>query len=139
MSVFVRPASVMDRRGMAAVMGVEQAALGAWMDDNSAYSAWHLAENDAGDCVGVQRIGPGTVFEPGVCEIATFINPNSDSLLIGSRLFDATVPIARDLGFAYIEARLDPSNEGARVYYQSRGFRLAARSETETLLRYEID
>lgn len=139
MPVSVRPASVMDRRGMAKIMGVDPAELGAWMDDNSAYSAWHLAETDEGECVGVQRIGPGPDFEPGICEIATFVSAKSDTLRIGSRLFEATAPIARDLGFSFIDARFDASNEGARIYYQSRGFRFAAQSETETLLRYEID
>lgn len=124
---------------MAEVMGVDPTALGAWMDDNSAYSAWHLAETDTGDCLGVQRIGPGTVFAPGTCEIATFISPTADALIVGSRLFDATAPIARDLGYMFIEARLDPANEAARIYYQSRGFRLVRQSETETLMRYEID
>ncbi len=124
---------------MADVMGVAADALGAWMDDNSAASAWNLAETADGEVVAVQRVGPGEAVDPDICEIATFIGKSGDALTIGSRLFAVTEPTARRLGFRFIDARFSPGNDAARIYYQSRGFRWLHSTREQTTMRYEID
>lgn len=139
MSVLVRAASLADRRAMAELIGITAAALGEKMDDFSAFSAWHLAEDGRGTIVGVQHIGPGEAQPVRSCEIATFVDLDQDNIGIGSRLFAATEPVARLLGYRFVDAMLDPGNEAARIYYQSRGFREAGQAGGKRRMRYDLD
>lgn len=136
MSVLVRSASLSDRRGMAEVIGITPRALGEMMDDMSAFSAWHLAEDGAGDVVGVQHISP---LDEGIAEIATFLADHPARLASGTRLFEASAPVARQLGYRFIDALMDPGNDAARIYYQSRGFREAGQVGAKRRMRFDLD
>lgn len=140
MSVSVRPATLADIRQMAEIAGggTTPQALADWMDDVSAYAAWHVAEDDSGTILGFQRVGAGDDLTSDTCEIATFLRAGA-SLAVGSGLFDATALAARLLGYAWINARIPRPNEGARIYYQSHGFRLWHDGADTVLMRYEID
>ncbi len=140
MSVSVRPATLADIRQMAEIAGgtTTPQALADWMDDVSAYAAWHVAENEIGALLGFQRIGADAALSRYACEIATFLR-NGAALSIGSRLFDATAQAARLLGYAWIDARIAQGNEGARIYYQSHGFRIWSEAAGQVLMRYDLD
>lgn len=138
MSVSIRAATLADRRQMAALIGASSHALAEWMDNDSAFSAWFVAEDETGQILGLQRVGPGEALPPEACEIATFVTEGPLRLTVGSRLFDESAEAARLLGFLWVAALLDPANDGARTYYQSRGF-LAAGGEEKLLMRYDLD
>jgi len=139
-SVFVRPATLADTRQMAEIAGSSASpqALADWMDDVSAYAAWHVAENEAGALLGFQRVGASKDLSSDTCEIATFLRDGVPPS-VGSRLFEVTQEAARLLGYSWIDARCVPANEGARVYYQSHGFRVWSEDQSHLLLRFELD
>jgi L-amino acid N-acyltransferase YncA len=85
-------------------------------------SAWHIAEA-GGEIVGFQWIEPWDALPPEAANIATFTAQGRTGLGIGSALFAATVPAARALGYAWINANIRADNAGGLAYYQSRGFR----------------
>jgi L-amino acid N-acyltransferase YncA len=86
-------------------------------------AAWHVAEA-AGEIVGFQWIEPWDALPPEAANIATFTAQGRTGLGIGSALFAATVPAARALGYAWINADIRADNDGGLAYYQSRGFRV---------------
>lgn len=136
----VRAATFADTRQMAEIAGGETTArsLAEWMDDGSAYAAWHVAEDTRGALLGFQRIGATADYADGYCEIATFLHKNAP-LSVGSRLFEATARAARLLGYDWIDARIGVGNEGARIYYQSQGFRLFGETCAQVVMRYDLD
>lgn len=140
MSFSVRPATLSDTRQMAAIAGgaTTPQALSDWMDDVSAYAAWHVAEDEAGTLLGFQRIGAGDEIGNGICLIATFLLPGA-SLVVGTRLFDVTAEAARLLGYEAIDAEVSRGNENAKIYYQSRGFRLVRETVEQIVMRYDLD
>lgn len=111
-------------------------------------SAWHLAEDDAGQLKGVQWIEPRPDLPPGGVAVATVIQPGESDLAIGSALFEATKQAARALGYTHIHAITRADNAGGLAYYQSRGFedfrrlpdcRLADGTRTDKIWkRYEL-
>ncbi|GKY86492.1 GNAT family N-acetyltransferase [Sinisalibacter aestuarii] len=136
----LRPATLADTRQMAGLAGgaTGAQALADWMDDGSAYAAWHVAEDPTGRLLGFQRIGAKADLTSGACEIATFLRDGA-ALAVGSRLFEATAEAARLLGYRWIDARFARGNEGAGIYYQSHGFRLLGETADSITMRYEID
>lgn len=137
--VEIRSATLADTRQMSDIAGgsTTPRALADWMDDVSAYAAWHLAEDAAGRVLGFQRIGAQEDLGNGICEISTFLRPDIPPG-IGSRLFEVTAEAARKLGYAWIEARMQPGNEAARTYYQSNGFRLFGTADDYLAMRYDL-
>lgn len=140
MSIFVRAAALADTRQMAEIAGPATLpqALAEWMDDISAYAAWHVAEDSAGVLLGFQRVGAGEDSTRNIGEIATFLREDVP-LEVGSRLFEATKEAARLLGYGWIEARIAAVNEAARVYYQSHGFRVWKEEQTLLNMRFEVE
>lgn len=136
----IRAAAFADTRQMAEIAGGDTTArsLAAWMDDDSAHAAWHVAEDMGGALLGFQRIGAIADFAAGLCEIATFLH-KSAPLAAGSRLFTATADAARLLGYGWIDARIGVGNESARIYYQSQGFRLTGEAGAQVVMRYDLD
>lgn len=139
-NLILRPARRADTRQMAEIVGgpTTPHALADWMDDGSADAAWHVAEDEMGQLLGFQRIGAGEDLTDRTAEIATFLR-DAAPITVGSRLFEATERAARLLGYRFIDAHIATTNDGAQVYYQSHGFRLAVRSDTHLTMRYEID
>ncbi len=85
--------------------------------------AWHVAETEEGEILGFQYIAPGAEYLPSeAAEIATFAKPGKQGLGIGSKLFQATRVVAKQLGYAWINANIRADNESGLAYYQSRGF-----------------
>ena len=85
--------------------------------------AWHVAETEEGEILGFQYIAPGGDYlPPEAAEIATFAKPGRQGLGIGSKLFEATRKVAKDLGYSWINANIRADNTGGLAYYQSRGF-----------------
>lgn len=125
---------------MAEIAGGETTArsLAEWMDDGSAFAAWHVAEDISGALFGFQRIGATADYAPGHCEIATFLHKNAP-LAVGTRLFVATAKAARLLGYDWIDARVGVGNEGARIYYQSQGFRLFGETGAQVVMGYDLN
>ncbi|WP_224816357.1 GNAT family N-acetyltransferase [Hasllibacter sp. MH4015] len=131
----VRPAHALDAGEVAALLN-EIIAIGgttaltgtitrddilAWMDRPN--GAWHVAETEEGEILGFQYIAPGGDYlPPEAAEIATFAKPGKQGLGIGSKLFEATRAVARDLGYGWINANIRADNESGLAYYQSRGF-----------------
>lgn len=113
-------------------------ALADWMDDVSAYAAWHVAEDTAGRLIGFQRIGSGADLASDTCEIATFLRDGAP-LAVATRLFEASAEAARLLGYAQIDATIGRRNDSARIYYQSRGFRRLRETSEHIVMRFETD
>lgn len=95
-----------------------EAELQDWMGHGT---QWHLAER-AGAVMGLQWVEPLPGTPRGICGIGTFILRHASEITVGSRLFDRTRQAARAIGCARIRARIDPGNDGALIYYRSRGF-----------------
>lgn len=141
MSVFLRPATLADRRQMAelAAPGLSDAELAAWMAADANRAAWHLIEDDTGRCLGFQHIGPRKTLPAHTCEIATFLAPMPLPPGAAARLFDATADAARGLGYLWIEAHLVAANTAAETWYQSRGFRLCSSRNHRIVMRFDLD
>ncbi len=141
MSVLVRSATRADIRQLAELITGHTPAesLGALMDAGAAYSAWHLAEIETGEAIGFQWIGPSEAGPSDICEIATFLAERRDRVAAGSKLFEATAQSARRLGYAWIDAEISTENDGARIYYQSHGFRLWQADEVRLTMRFDLD
>ncbi len=133
--MIIRPAHDLDAGEMAALLN-EIIAIGgttaltgevgrddilAWM--RRPKGAWHVAETEEGEILGFQYIAPGAEYlPPEAAEIATFAKPGKQGLGIGSKLFQATRVVAKQLGYAWINANIRADNESGLAYYQSRGF-----------------
>ncbi len=133
--MIIRPAHDLDAGEMAALLN-EIIAIGgttaltgevgrddilAWM--RRPQGAWHVAETEEGEILGFQYIAPGAEYlPPEAAEIATFAKPGKQGLGIGSKLFQATRVVAKQLGYAWINANIRADNESGLAYYQSRGF-----------------
>jgi GNAT superfamily N-acetyltransferase len=74
-----------------------------------ARSAWHVAENERGEILGLQWIEPHAGLPPEACSIATFVAPGRQQLGIGSALFPATERAARR--WATLDQRHDPRRQ----------------------------
>jgi GNAT superfamily N-acetyltransferase len=95
-------------------------------------TVWHVAEH-AGEIVGFQWIEPHDALPVEALDIATFVQQGRTGLGIGSALFAATEPAARDLGYRWINATIRADNSVGLAYYQSRGFRVWKRIEGDRL------
>lgn len=92
-----------------------------WMGRPNGF--WHVAETEEGEILGFQYIAPGAGYlPPDAAEIATFAKTGKQGLGIGSKLFEATRKVAKDLGYAWINANIRADNDSGLAYYQSRGF-----------------
>ncbi len=98
-------------------------ALGQWLFSNPSQATWFVAENESGNLLGFQWIGPHQNLPSEACDISTFVKPGQTGLGIGSKLFNATMQAAIDLDYEWINASIRADNEGGLIYYQSRGFR----------------
>ena len=96
-------------------------------------SAWHLAENEAGEILGFQFIEPHGDLPADACDIATFVKLGQTGLGIGSKLFAASRTAASGLGYTWINATIRTDNTGGLAYYQSRGFESYARHSDQPL------
>ncbi len=105
---------------------------------NKAQSAWHLAENDAGELLGFQYVRPNPALPVEACDIATFARIGKTQLGIGSALFEATRNAASTLGYGWINATIRSYNEGGLAYYQSRGFEPYKRDGESVFMRYGL-
>ena len=141
MTISARPATLADIRQMAEVAGppVTAQELADWMDGDSAYAAWHVAEDEAGALFGFQRVGRSEHLPAEACEIATFLARGPLPLAVGSHLFEATAHAARLLRYDWISAAVATENESARVYYQSHGFRVWNGTGARVFLRFDLD
>ena len=104
-----------------------------WIGRAPERSAWHVAEADGGDILGVQLIEPHPDLPPEACDIATFVKSGTTGIGIGSRLFEASRRAASDLGYLWINATIRADNAGGLAYYQSRGFETCARHPDQRL------
>ena len=152
MTLRVRRAGRLDLRQMAELLneigrsggtsaGAEEIgadALLAGIETHSPASAWHVAENDAGDILGFQYIEPHPDLPSDACTIATFAKPGRGGLDVGSALFETTKEAARRLGYRWIRADIRSDNAGALIYYQSRGFEDYAVNAGRTLANGEV-
>lgn len=132
----IRRATPLDARAMAALLNaiiekggttaisepVSGEILSDWMARDSDRGAWHLAEDDTGDLLGFQWIGPRDGLPQDACDIATFVRLGQTGLGVDSALFDVTATAARALGYAWINASIRADNAGGLAYYRSRGF-----------------
>lgn len=140
MSVIVRPAALADIRQMAELAGPPVIAqdIADWMDDGSAYAAWHLAEDDSGRLLGFQQIGRNLERAAEACEIATFFARTPLPPGTASRLFEATADAARLLRYGWIVATVAAENDAARRYYQAQGFRLVAETGRGIEMQFDL-
>ena len=136
MSLHIRRAGPLDTSAMAELLNaiirtggstafteeITSAELRDWMARAPGRSAWHIAEDAAGQVLGFQYIEPQDKLPADCCSIATFAREGMTGRGIGSALFTATVEAARALGYARIDATIRADNTGGRAYYQSRGF-----------------
>lgn len=99
----------------------------------AARSAWHIAEDNAGEVVGFQWIAPYEGGDPEIADIATFARIGRTGLGIGSALFRRTTEAAKQLGYLWINATIRADNGGGLAYYQSRGFEDVGRTERVVL------
>lgn len=93
-----------------------------WMQSDTNVSAWHIAEDEAGDVLGFQLIKPEAYLPDEAVDIATFAKVGRVKMGIGSKLFEKTKEAARQLGYRWINANIRADNSGGLAYYQSRGF-----------------
>ncbi|WP_421905812.1 GNAT family N-acetyltransferase [Mameliella sp.] len=136
MTITIRRAGPLDARPLAELLNEVIAAGGTtamtrtvdagdlrdWMTRCPDRTAWHLAEDDAGEIMGVQWIEPADDLPDEVAEIATFARHGRTGLGIGSALFRETERAASALGYRWINADIRADNMGGLAYYHSRGF-----------------
>lgn len=107
--------------------------LGDWLTSDAERAFWCVAEDDTGNLLGFQWIGPHPNLPGNACDISTFVKAGQTGLGIGSGLFEATKQAALDLGYDWINANIRADNGGGLIYYQSRGFRDWKRMENIVL------
>lgn len=141
MTVFVRRAGSLDALAMADLLNeiikiggttafteqIHRETLLGWFQKSPERSVWHVAEDAQGVLLGFQSIEPHQKLPPEACDIATFVRVGRTGLGTGSKLFEASVSAARDLGYTWINATIRADNTGGLAYYQSRGFEDYAR------------
>ncbi|MCO4776856.1 MAG: hypothetical protein KC450_04780 [Lentibacter algarum] len=99
----IRPASAVDARslsellneiialgGTTALKTLTKADMISWIVSNPAEYAFLIAEDERGEALGFQAIGPRKTLPPEACDIATFTRSGKAQLGIGSALFSAT-------------------------------------------------
>ncbi|MCV2892648.1 GNAT family N-acetyltransferase [Lentibacter sp. XHP0401] len=109
-----------------------------WIGSNPAQSAFLMAEDDTGQALGWQSVGPGKDLPREACNIATFTLRGKSQLGIGSALFKETVKSAKTLGYVWINATILTQNEGGIIYYQSRGFEPYQHTPERVLMRFNL-
>lgn len=109
-----------------------------WIGSNPAQNAFLIAENNAGEALGFQAIGPRIGLPPEACDIATFTRKGKAQLGIGSALFVQTQIAAKALGYSWINAAILTQNEGGQIYYQSRGFEPYKSTAEHIFMRYNL-
>ncbi|CUI40333.1 GNAT family N-acetyltransferase [Cognatishimia activa] len=142
----VRPAGKMDARKIASLMNeiIKAGGTTAITTELTAQdildlmqegqrAAWHVAEDEACALYGLQWFEEHPDLPKDVANIATFTRVGKTGLGIGSRLFEATLKSAKDLGYQWINANIRADNEGGLIYYQSRGFENHSRQESVKL------
>ena len=132
----IRPAGAADARDIAGLVStlvrggdtsaiagpVARADIIEWMDFAPERSAWHVAETDSGDILGVQWIEPHHDLPPDTADIATLVVQGRQRIGIGSSLFAQSLRAGRRLGYRWLHAYIRADNEGGLIYYRSRGF-----------------
>lgn len=93
-----------------------------WMAASDRRTLWLVAADEAEAVAGFQWLGPSPALPPQAAEIATFVRSGEAAPRIGSRLFEVTRTRARKAGYRWINATVAADNEGAQIFYQSRGF-----------------
>lgn len=93
-----------------------------WMTCDPEKSSWHVAVDEDGQIAGYQSAEPYDSPAKDALTIATFVRIGVIKSGIGSRMFEATIRRARDLGYRWINATIRSDNTGGRAYYRSRGF-----------------
>ena len=104
-----------------------------WFRTAPLQSVWHIAEDDAGTILGFQSIEPHSDLPPEACDIATFVKSGQTGLGIGSKIFDASQRVAKELGFHWINATIRADNTGGLAYYQSQEFETYAHHPNQRL------
>jgi len=139
--ITVRKAGTLDARQMAELLDaiiqkggttahtdpVSRDTIHNWMQRDPPRSAWHIAEDEKGQVLGFQFLEPHPDLPPEACDVATFVKVGQTRLGIGSKLFDASIRAAMELGYTWINATIRADNIGGLTYYQSRGFEDYAR------------
>jgi GNAT superfamily N-acetyltransferase len=83
---------------------------------------WFIAKNGE-NCLGFQGITPHSKLPPEACDIATFVDPNTQGQGIGHKLFDYTRNFAEDQGYHWINATIRADNTGGLGFYSRLGFK----------------
>lgn len=104
-----------------------------WMQRSPTRSAWHVAEDEAGEILGFQFFEPHPDLPPEACDIASFVRLGKTGLGVGSKLFEASKTVAKSIGYHWINATIRADNEGGLTYYQSRGFETYAHHPQQRL------
>ena len=100
--------------------------------------AFLIAEDERGEALGFQAIGPRKTLPPEACDIATFTRSGKAQLGIGSALFSATEKKAKALGYHWINATILNQNTGGQAYYQSRGFEPYKHTSERVFMRFPL-
>jgi GNAT superfamily N-acetyltransferase len=88
----------------------------------SSFICCHVAENSAGEVLGFQSLTRHPELPIGWADIATFARANPKVFGVGTALFQKTVPYARDIGIATINATIRADNVSGLSYYSKIGF-----------------
>ena len=83
---------------------------------------WFIAKNGE-DCLGFQGVTPHSKLPPEACDIATFVDPNTQGQGIGRKLFNYTCNFAEDQGYHWINATIRGDNTGGLRFYSGLGFK----------------
>ena len=145
----IRPASPADARpltellneiialgGTTALKPLTKADMITWIVSNPAQYAFLMAEDDTGQALGFQAVGPRDTLPSEACDIATFTRSGKAQLGIGSALFSATEKTAKALGYLWINATILSHNTGGLAYYQSRGFEPYKQTPERVFMRF---
>lgn len=143
----IRPAMISDTIAMSEILNeiiaiggttafldpVSPETLREWMTSDPENSSWFVAEATDGQIMGYQSADRFEVPSPDALSIATFARVGTTKSGIGTALFEATKALARERGFAWINATIRSDNIGGLRYYDSRGFKTYLTDPNATL------
>ncbi len=101
------------------------------------HGLFNVAVDGDGGLLGVQAVLPRSPATADIGEISTFVAPGRHRQGIGTRLGRATVPAARERGYATLEASIRADNARAMSFYRSLGFRMIGLAPEPALVRGE--
>ena len=154
--VNVRPASVEDAAGIAAVLEavtaerVYSAVDRAWTVDEqrsylaslSARDAFHVAVTDSGRVVGYQSLDRYSSILQSMAHVGTlgtFLLPEWRGRGIGRALFAATRRFAESAGYRKLVIQVRGSNDAAQSFYQRLGFSECGRLHAQVVVDGTVD